>query len=172
MLPRPSEPTSALAALIIGNHRHLERRASRDAVATADRTVGPALTRKPFALALARPISGGHAVTPHVFSAGQDEVMVVDAVEAVITIGAGTGVKLMVVIEVVEPSHGLHDTSWLQAEHRAFSTIETILRESAPLRESVVAGDLRVVAALLEHPSERLHWIGEHPAIETILRES
>jgi hypothetical protein len=168
MQSRPSEPTSALAALISGNHRHVERRA-----AGADRWSGDesaivhAFPRSPVALAVGR--SGHSAITPHIFALGHEDVLVLDALHGVARHAAAHGVKLIVVIQPIEAQLVQAASNWMHAELRAFSMIEAILRESAALRLAVRAGDLRIVAALLEHPTERVHWVGEHPESELLL---
>jgi hypothetical protein len=169
MHSRPSEPTSALAALIAGNHRHVERRAAgADRWADDGLAIVHAFPRKPFALAVA---GAEHSVvTPHIFSLGHDDVIVVDALQEVGAHASAHGVKLIVVIQPIQAQFVQANSAWMHAELRAFSLIETILRDNAAVRRAATAGDLRLVAALLEHPTERVHWVGEHPECDALLQ--
>ena len=169
MHARPSEPTSALAALIAGNHRHVERRAAgADRWSDDGMSIVHAFPRRPYALAVAE--SGQSAVTPHIFALGHDDVLVVDALHEVGAHASAHGVKLIVVLQPIQAHLVQASSTWMHAELRAFSMIETILRDTASVRRAAAAGDLRVVAALLEHPTERVHWVGEHPECEALLR--
>lgn len=169
MQSRPSEPTSALAALIAGNHRHTERRvAGVDRWSEESAFGAHAFPRRPFALAVAEP--SATAVTPHIFSLGHGEVLVVDALADVSTQAAAHGVKLIVVLQPIQAQLAQVSSTWMHAELRAFSMIEAILRDDAKLRATAAAGELRIVAALLEHPTERVHWVGEHPESDALLR--
>jgi hypothetical protein len=80
-------------------------------------------------------------------------------------------IKLIVAIEPLQSQLAQLTSAWTHAELRAFSTIEALLRESAPVRRAVAANEMRIVAALLEHPAERVHWVGEHPEIDLLLRD-
>lgn len=168
MQSRPTEPTSALAALIAGNHRHVERRGAGLNLGAA--TSGThAFPQRPFALAVAAP--GPVAVTPHIFALGHHEVLVVDALHEVGDHVLAHDVKLIVVIETIASQFVSRHSTWMHAELRAFSRVETILRGGPEVRDGVARGDIRVVAAILEHPSERIHWIGEHPEAEFLVRD-
>lgn len=170
MPTRPADPTSALAALIAGNHRHVGRREAGAARGTAVAASEPhPFPQRPFALALVEP--GPVAVTPHIFSLGHHEVIVVDAIPHVATHSETQDIKLIVAMQPIQAQLAQVSSSWMHAELRAFSTIEAILRESARVRRAVAVNEVRVVAALLEHPTERVHWVGEHPEIEILLRE-
>jgi hypothetical protein len=180
MQSRPTEPTSALAALIAGNHRHLERLkvGAQAGAEPHDRGVQPTLLhpfpQRPFALAVAAP--GPVAVTPRIFALGHHEVLVVDALHEVADRAVAHDVKLIVVIETI-PQQAVstattwRNAEWRHAESRAFSRVESILRGGAGVRAAIAKGEVRMVAALLEHPGERVHWIGEHPESDLIARE-
>jgi hypothetical protein len=169
MQSRPSEPTSALAALIAGNHRHTERRAAGDGRWSSDAAslVHP-FPRKSFALAVVD--SDSHGLTPHVFSLGHDEMLVIDALHEASAHALAHGVRIIVVVQPIQAQLAQVSSTWMHAELRAFSMIEAILRDDAALRAAVSAGSIRVVAALLEHPTERVHWIGEHPESDLLAR--
>ena len=167
---RPTEPTSALAALISGNHRHVERRESGATRWQTEVTDEPhPFPQKPFALAVVE--SGPLPVTPHIFSLGHREVIVVDAIEHVSAHSESHDLKLIVAIQPIQSQLAQVSSTWMPAELRAFSTIAAILRGSPHVRRAVAANRTRVVAALFEHPAERVHWVGEHPEIELLLRD-
>lgn len=167
---RPADPTSALATLIAGNHRHVGRREVGAVRWSADGDSEPhPFPKRPFALALVEP--GPVAVTPHIFSLGHHELIVVDAIPHVTAHSETQDIKLIVAIQPIQAQLAQVNSTWVHAELRAFSTIEAILRESARVRRAVAGNEVRVVAALLEHPSERVHWVGEHPEIDLLLRD-
>ena len=175
MQSRPTEPTSALAALIAGNHRHVERlkAGAQPGSRPDDRGAHPLpphlFPQRPFALAVAAP--GPVAVTPHIFALGHHEVLVVDALHEVADRAVAHDVKLIVVIEAIPSQSVSSATTWKNAELRAFSRVESILRGGGGVRAAIASGEVRMVAALLEHPGERIHWIGEHPESDLIVRE-
>lgn len=172
MHSRPSDPTSVLAALIAGNHRHVARHESGAPRWPTEDAGAPAahpFPQRPFALALVEP--GPVVVTPRIFSLEHREVIVVDAVEHAASHAAAHDIKLIVAIQPIQSQLAQVNSTWMHAELRAFSAIEAILRESAHARRAVAANDLRIVAALLEHPTERVHWVGEHPEIDLIVRD-
>jgi hypothetical protein len=170
MQPHPSDPTSALAALIAGNHRHIERLASGAARwPLGSAAESHSFPQKPFALALFEP--GPIAVTPDIFSRGHHEMIVVDSIRDAAAHAEAHPIKLIVAIEPLQSQLAQLTSAWTHAELRAFSTIEALLRESAPVRRAVAANEMRIVAALLEHPAERVHWVGEHPEIDLLLRD-
>lgn len=168
MQVRPNDPTSALAALIAGNHRHVELRGSGIAHGATD-SAAPAhrFPQMPFALVLIE--RGMSVATPAIFSRGHDELLIVDGVEHVLTHAEGRSLHLVVVIQPIQSQLAQVASAWTYAELRAYSNIESILRESVPLRRAAKAGEIRIVAALLELPSERIHWVGEHPELELLL---
>ena len=178
MQPRPTEPTSALAALIAGNHRALERRAEETSPSTEESIAAHLFPQKPFALVVAR--VGTFRVTPHIFALGHDDVVVVDSIDDAATRAALHGVSLIVMLELLHDSGGATlaervtqepNGPWRHAERRAWASIESILEKSRPLRVAIAARELRAVAAILEVPAGRVHWIGEHPDIEALLRD-
>ena len=178
MQPRPTEPTSALAALIAGNHRYLERRAGETSPRTEERSVAHLFPQKPFALVVAQ--AGTLTVTPHIFALGHDDVVVVDSIDDAATLVTLHGVSLIVMLESVHGSGGSTlaervtqepNGTWRYAERRAWASIELILQKSRPIRLAIAARELRAVAALFEVPAGRVHWIGEHPDTDALLRD-
>ena len=156
--------------MIAGNHRHIERLASGAAHwALGSASDSRSVPQQPFALALFEP--GPLAVTPDIFSLGHHEMIVVDSIRDAATHAEAHPIKLIIAIQPLQAQPAQLTSAWMHAELRAFSTIEALLRESAPVRRAVVANEMRIVAALLEHPSERVHWAGEHPEIDLILRD-
>ncbi|MEY3141690.1 MAG: hypothetical protein RLY21_183 [Planctomycetota bacterium] len=171
MQTRPSDPTSALAALIAGNHRHIDRLASGGARWSDDSArESHAFPQKPFALALCEP--GVTPMAPHVFSLDHREVIVVDAIRDAVMLAEAHPLKLIVAVQPIPSQLAQVSSAWVHAELRSFSTIEAILRESPAVRRAVAANSMRIVAALLEQPAERVHWVGEHPEIELLLQDA
>jgi hypothetical protein len=167
--PRPTEPTSALAALIEGNHRYLAALASGDAIEN-DACASLTFPRRPFALALVEPASP--PLTPRIFSRSHHDVVVVDAFDCAVAFAAGHDFKLIVVLA---PMHdfALQPTApWTDSERAAFDLVERLLRTSAAVRKGVTAGNVRVVAALLETGTSRVRWLGEHPDNESLAQDA
>jgi hypothetical protein len=170
MRPRPTEPTSALAALIAGNHRHLEaQRGAGSACHPTPLVESGTVPREPFALVIANPQPS--PVTPDMFSHGHDDVLVMEVGRDISPHVASRSVKLVVVIECIPSQLVEVSSAWMHAELRAFSRLEALLRGGASLRSAALRGEKRVVAALLEHPAGRVHWIGEHPEADLLVRE-
>jgi hypothetical protein len=163
--PRPTEPTSALAALIEGNHRYLERFASADAIED-DACASLTFPRRPFALALVE--SASPPLTPRIFSRSHHDVVVVDAFDGAVAFAAGHDFKLIVVLAPMRDIALQPTALWAESERAAFDLVERFLRTSAAVRKGVAAGSVRVVAALLEAGTSRVRWLGEHPDNESL----
>jgi len=162
---RPVDPTSALAALIAGNRRHLAARGVRGEHGEGQPLAAPGA--RPFALALAeRSIV---EVATSVFSATERDLHVVDCpIEA----GARAeehGIGLVVALHPVRVSLVEVEVERRISEDAAFERLAHALRASSRLREAILAGRVRAVAALLEEESQRVHWLGEHPRLAALL---
>lgn len=168
---RPVDPTSALAALIAGNRRHLVRCHARNAEHEQQPLVAPGA--RPFALALAeRSIV---KVATSVFSATERDLHVVDCpIEA----GARAeehGIGLVVALHPLRTSlvefaiEAEVEVERRISEDAAFERLAHALRASSHLREAILDGRVRAVAALLEEESQRVHWLGEHPRLAALL---
>lgn len=156
MQSRPTQPTSALAALIAGNHRHLELRA-RGAV--APQQLHGQMPSRPFALVFCP--SRHAAAIPVIFAADLGDIVVVETIAHVAAHAERGEVRLLVAIEPFDS--GAEAGAWCAsaAEERAFASVDLLVEASPDIRRAVAEGSMRVVAALLEHPAERVHWLGE-----------
>jgi hypothetical protein len=163
--PRPTEPTSALAALIEGNHRHLARLASREVI-DDDACGSLTFPRRPFALTLVEPASP--PLTPRIFSRSHHDVVVVDAFDCAVAFAAEHDFTLVVVLTPMQDIALQPTALWTESERAAFDLVERFLRRSAAVRKGVLAGSVRVVAALLEVGTSRVRWLGEHPDNESL----
>ncbi len=165
---RPVDPTSALAALIAGNRRHLARRRVRSESGETHPLVAPGA--RPFALALAeRSVA---KIATAVFSTTERDLHVVDCpVEAGVRVEEH-GVGLVVAIHPVTMSVVEVEVDRRASEDAVFERLATALRASAHLREAILDGRVRAVAALLEEESQRVHWLGEHPQLAELLTDS
>jgi hypothetical protein len=163
--PRPTEPTSALAALIEGNHRYLEWLAAGhpiDGEACAQLT----FPRRPFALALVEPMSP--PLTPRLFSRSHHDVVMVDALERALSFATEHDFKLIVVLTPMRDILLQPTALWTASERAAFDRVEQFLRRSPAVRQRILDGKSRVVAALLEETTSRVRWLGEHPDNECL----
>jgi hypothetical protein len=164
---RPVDPTSALAALIAGNRRHLARRTARAEGGASHPLIAPGA--RPFALALAE--SSVAEVTTTVFSTTERDLHVVDCpIEAGVR-AEEHGVGLVVALHPVPTAVVEVDVERRASEEVVFERLAHALRSSAHLREAILDGRVRAVAALLEEQSQRVHWLGEHPRLAELLAE-
>ena len=163
--PRPTEPTSALAALIEGNHRYLARLASADAIED-DACASLTFPRRPFALTLVEPASP--PLTPRIFSRSHRDVVMVDTFDTAVAFAAEHEFKLIVLLTPMRDIALQQSAPWTESERVAFDLVEHFLRTSSAVRKGVTAGNVRVVAALLEAGTSRVRWLGEHPDNESL----
>ncbi|MBI1302667.1 MAG: hypothetical protein GC172_02610 [Phycisphaera sp.] len=165
---RPVDPTSALAALIAGNRRHLAQRGARAERGERQSLFAP--SARPFALALAeRSVA---EVAASVFSTTERDIHVVDCpVEAGVR-AAEHGVGLIVALQPVPMSVVEVEIKRRASEDAVFERLAAALRASTHLRRAILDGRVRAVAALLEEESQRVHWLGEHPQLAELLAES
>ena len=110
------------------------------------------------------------AVARRIFATGHDDVCVVDSVQDLALQAEPHAIKLIVAIQPIHPTLAHLGSAWQDAEHRAFASVESVLRAVPHLRRAIASGTVRIVAALLEDTTERVHWIGEHPDLDLILR--
>jgi hypothetical protein len=162
---RPVDPTSALAALIAGNRRHIARGGARAGRGEPQAPVAPGA--RPFALALAERAVAEVAMA--VFSTTERDLHVVDCpVEAGVR-AEKHGVGLLVALQSVPMAVVEVEVERRASEEAVFERLASALRASAHLREAIVDGRVRAVAALLEEESQRVHWLGEHPRLAELL---
>lgn len=163
--PRPTEPTSALAALIEGNHRYLEW-LSAGCPVDGETCAQLTFPRRPFALALVEPVSP--PLTPRLFSRSHHDVVVVDALERAVVFATEHDFKLIVVLTPMRDVALQPTALWTASERAAFDRVEQLLCRSAEVRRRIRDGKSRVVAALLEEMTSRVRWLGEHPDNECL----
>lgn len=166
---RPSGPTAALALLLAGNRRHVDARSAGTRAQLHQCAPIRAPVHRPFAAIIVAP--GPFVVTPELFAARADEVVVLESEEAARGYLQCEEVKLGVVAGTISGASAHFGADFEKAESRVFATIAALLRSVARLRDRVSDGDLRVVAALIEETTERVHWIGEHPDVDLLVRD-
>jgi hypothetical protein len=179
------EPTAALAALITGNHRHVAARAS------GDRAPTPALAAGGGPIALVALCGAGVADPAALFSRRESDVAVVvpsapiDTLASVVgptrlehlvegacsalEAAASDGVPLVVLLASVAEQGVSVGIVFRSLERELFETLSGALARSADARAAIRNGHLRVVAALVEEPARRVHWLGEHPELARLL---
>lgn len=184
----PSDPTTALAALIAGNQRHVDRRAN-GRLASVSTRVAPAST-KPFALSveierLREPLTDLFDVSAdqvHSFvlspgsgdlRSGRFEVMVSSEEDLVRMVDGSVealGFSLVVVLGRLKEHSAEIEIAFRSAEVKCFGVARALLLSSKTLSASVGAGRVRMVGAVVDERDGRVHWLGEHPEQRAILR--
>lgn len=177
----PAEPTAALAALISGNQRHVDRRATGRAATVSTRI--PHATTKPFLLAvelerMTDPLPDIFDVSPeqvHSFvlspgsgdiRSGRFEVMVASEEELARLVDGSIdalGASLVLVLGRLRRHSSAVDIAFEAIESRCFTVVRQLLIESAVLVSAVQSGRVRVVGAVVDERDGRVHWLGEHP---------
>lgn len=176
----PTDPTAALAALIAGNQRHVERRAHGRAA--SDPRPSPESTR-PFAVAIeiepvSSPLPDLFDVSPEQVQSfvlqpgaqemrsGRFEVVVPSEIELVRIVDGSVdalGFALLVVLGRLGVRSGESALAFEGVERRCFAIAGRLLVSGGRLRGSVVLGGVRVVGAIVDERDGRVHWLGEHP---------
>ncbi|MFZ4749920.1 MAG: hypothetical protein ACOYMM_05345 [Phycisphaerales bacterium] len=179
----PSDPTAALAALIAGNQRHINRRAEGRRASTPSLPAGAVL---PFAITIeVEPVPEALTelfdVSPEQVQAfvlspdgagmrsGRFEVVVPSDAELVRVVEGSIeplGCALIVVLARLARLDGRGaalEASFARSEHRAFALARRLLGPSARVTEAIGRGRLRMVAAIFDEQDGRVHWLGEHP---------
>ena len=82
---------------------------------------------------------------------------------------AVTEVPLVVVVARLESRLAALEAAWARAESRVFDGIRRLIGEACGVREAIASGRTRVVGALVEDESGRVHWLGELPEQERML---
>lgn len=166
------EPTAVLAALIIGNHRHVNAHA-----AGGDAAAHPSGNAAPTALVT---IFGGPVEAPAaLFSRVEGEVLVVDpgergsgSVAAALESAAREGLPLVVMLSSISTHRLAVPLGFRESEAAMFAALEHTLGASPAAIAAVRAGRMRIVAALVEEATRRVHWLGEHPRLSQLLGEA
>lgn len=176
----PSDPTAALAALIAGNQRHVQRRVEGRA-ASAPRP-SPASAR-PFAVTIEiEPVA---EALPDLFDVSPEQVqsfvlhpgsremrsgrfeVVVPSEEELVRVVDGSvdalGFALVVVLGRLRAQAGVSDIAFAGVEQRCFGIARRLLSSGGRLSGSVAAGRMRMVGAIVDERDGRVHWLGEHP---------
>lgn len=192
---RPQEPTAALAALITGNHRFLREPLEvapwlpdgggeppggpELATGRPDPPAQGSDSGRSFALVWSR--EEGLSVAREVFGFGFDgsgretglstvasggRIGATGLVEAAF---ADAEVPLVVVIARLETRFASLEPAWTRAESRVFDGMRSLIGEAVGIRAAVAAGRTRVVGALVEDETGRVHWLGELPDQERML---
>jgi hypothetical protein len=184
----PSDPTTALAALIAGNQRHVDRRANGRSATVSTRI--PPASAKPFALSIEiermrEPLTDLFDVSVdqvHSFvlspgsgdmRSGRFEVMV-SSEEDLVRIVDGSvealGFSLVVVLGRLKEHVAEIDLAFRSAENRCFGVARQLLLSNGPLATSIATGRIRMVGAVVDERDGRVHWLGEHPDQKALLR--
>ena len=176
----PTEPTAALAALIAGNQRHIDRRSQGRRASSPAVAFGAV---RPFAAAIeVEPVSETLGelfdVSPeqlHAFVLSPDGAgmrsgrfeMVVPGEDELVRVVEGSleplGFVLVVVLARLSPRGSALEAAFARSEQRAFAVVRRLLGPSARLTGAIGAGRLRMVAAIVDEVDGRVHWLGEHP---------
>lgn len=176
----PSDPTAALAALIAGNQRHINRRAEGRRASTPSLPAGAVL---PFAITIEvepvpETLTELFDVSPEQVQAfvlspdgagmrsGRFEVAVTCEDELVRVVEGSVeplGCALIVVIARLHARGAALEASFAHSERRAFAIARRLLGPSARVTEAIGRGRLRMVAAIFDEQDGRVHWLGEHP---------
>jgi len=176
----PSDPTAALAALIAGNQRHVQRRAQGRAASTP--RPAPA-TARPFAVTIEiepvmSPLTELFDVSPeqvqsfvlqpgaHEMRSGRFEVVVPSEEELVRVVDGSVdalGFALVVVLGRLRAQAGVPDIAFAGVEQRCFAIARRLLSSGGRLSGSVGNGGVRLVGAIVDEGDGRVHWLGEHP---------
>ena len=177
----PADPTTALAALIAGNQRHIDRRAAGRSPSVSTRIASA--TTKPFALAvelerLRDPLTdifdvSAEQVQSFVLSpgsgdlrSGRFEVLVSteqDLARMVDGSVLALGFSLVVVLGRLKQHSSGIELAFQSVERRCFEVARQLLLPRGPLAEAIAAGHVRMVGAIVDERDGRVHWIGEHP---------
>ena len=176
----PTEPTAALAALIAGNQRHIDRRSQGRRASSPAVALGAV---RPFAAAievepLPETLGELFDVSPeqlHAFVLSPDGAgmrsgrfeMVVPGEDELVRVVEGSleplGFVLVVVLARLSPRGSALEAAFARSEQRAFAVVRRLLGPSARLTGAIGAGRLRMVAAIVDEVDGRVHWLGEHP---------
>ncbi len=176
----PTEPTAALAALIAGNQRHIDRRSEGRRASSPAVALGAV---RPFAAAievepLPETLGELFDVSPeqlHAFVLSPDGAgmrsgrfeMVVPGEDELVRVVEGSleplGFVLVVVLARLSPRGSALEAAFARSEQRAFAVVRRLLGPSARLTGAIGAGRLRMVAAIVDEVDGRVHWLGEHP---------
>jgi hypothetical protein len=179
------EPTAALAALITGNHRHVAVRAS------GGRVDAPASAAGDGPIALVAICGAGIADPAELFSRRESDVAVapssarveapagavgpmrieqmVEGASAALEAAASEDIPLVVLLASVARQGVSVEIVFRSLERELFEALSGGLARSANARVAIRGGRLRVVAALVEEPARRVHWLGEHPELARLL---
>lgn len=184
----PFDPTTALAALIAGNQRHVDRRSAGQA-ATVSTRVPPAFSR-PFVVAvelerLRDPLTDLFDVSAeqiHSFvlspgsgdmRSGRFEVMVASEDDLVRLMDGSVdalGFSLVVIMGRLKASTADLSVALAGAEARCFEISRLLLSRGAALPGFIETGRVRMVGAVADERDGRVHWLGEHPEQKALLR--
>lgn len=179
------EPTAVLAAMITGNHRHVAARASGGRVEVPASAAGggpiavvaicgprlddPAslFSRRESDVAVVTPFAPT-ATLPG--AAGPTRLQqLVEGASAALDVAAADGIPLVVLLSSVAEQGVSVELVFRSLERELFDTLCGALSRSPNAREAIRGGRLRVVAALVEEPARRVHWLGEHPELSRLL---
>lgn len=184
----PSDPTAALAALIAGNQRHIDRLAAGRAPTVSSR-LAP-VSARPFALAieierLRDPLTdifdvSAEQVQSFVLApgsgdlrSGRFEVMVPSEEDLVRVVDGSVdalGCSLVVVLGRLRQHTGAIEFAFGEMERRCFGVTRQLIVGSGSLAGSLRAGSVRMVGAIVDERDGRVHWLGEHPEQRALLQ--
>lgn len=186
----PSDPTAALAALIAGNQRHIDRLAAGRAPTVSTRLAPP--SARPFALAieierLRDPLTdifdvSAEQVQSFVLApgsgdlrSGRFEVMVPTEEDLVRVVDGSVEAlrfSLVVVLGRLRQQTGAIELAFGEMERRCFGVTRQLIVGSGTLAGSLRAGSLRMVCAIVDERDGRVHWLGEHPEQRGLLQRA
>jgi len=186
----PAEPTAALAALIAGNQRHIDRRANGRAPTVSTRLPMP--TTRPFLLAvelerLTYPLPDIFDVSPEqvhsfVLSPGSGDIrsgrfeVMVESEEDLTRLVDGSidtlGAPLVIVLGRLRRHSSAVEIAFRSVETRCFAVLGQLLAGSGALVMAIQSGRIRVIGAIVDEHDGRVHWLGEHPEQSRIIPAS
>lgn len=186
----PAEPTAALAALIAGNQRHMDRRATGRAPTVSTRIPSP--SARPFVVAVE--LERLSDALPELFDvspeqvrsfvlapgsgdirSGRFEVMVESEVALARLIDGSLdalGAPLVIVIGRLRRHSSTVEIAFRSVEDRCFGVLRQLLVESVGLVAAIQTGRIRVIGAIVDERDGRIHWLGEHPDQSMLLTAS
>jgi hypothetical protein len=186
----PTDPTAALAALIAGNQRHIDRLAAGRAPTVSTRI--PVAGTRPFALAveveqLRDPLAdifdvSAEQVQSFVLAVGSGDLrsgrfeVMVPSEEDLVRVVDGSvdalGFSLVVVLGRLRHHAGTIEIAFAEMERRCFHISRQLMTGSRALAVSIHGGRVRLVGAIVDERDGRVHWLGEHPEQRVILQHA